>query len=152
VTVILPSGLKLALSRDALIDHAGNWVKCPNGHFWFWALAPEMGQPPFDPDTEIMQIAEHAPAPTNREEVKAFISVLEMRADQKFGWQGEWLSTFPRYSKLSIEDIAAWKDWIEGPETNAFLDAAIAECKRLVNVNRNAQGYIVSRASPSSPP
>ena len=143
--MILPSGLKLALSRDALFDHGGNWTKCPEEHFWFWAPAPELGPPPFDllADVEIMQIAEHAPAPKNREEVKAFIRVLEMRTDEKLGWRGEWLSTFPRYTNLSTEDIAAWNKWIESPETKTFLDEALAECTRLANLSHKAQGYVL---------
>jgi len=76
---ILPSGLQLALSCDALFDHGGNWFDCPEGYFWYWAPDPDiMGPPPFDPDTEILQVAQPAPVPETREEVKRYIRVMEV--------------------------------------------------------------------------
>jgi hypothetical protein len=137
----LPSGLNLAISRDALFDHGGNWFKCPDGHFWYWAPSPEMGNPPFDPDREITQVAEHAPVPKNREEVKRFVRVLEMREDGKLGWRGEWLSSFPLYIELNTADIAAWNAWLSRPQTDLFLDETIAKCERLAETSRRAVGY-----------
>jgi hypothetical protein len=139
----LPSGLQLAISRDALFDHGGNWFTCPDGHFWFWVPAPEMGPPPFDLDAEIMQQAQHAPIPSSREEAKQYLRVLEMRPDGKYSWRGEWLSLFPRYTDLDDRDLAAWNEWINRPQTEQFLDATIEECRRLAEVSKNAKGYAV---------
>lgn len=139
----LPSGLVVAMSSDALFDHGGNWTKCPDGHFWYWLPAPEIGSPPFDllPASAIMQIAAHAPVPKDRDECKRFIRIVEMRPDGEFGWRGEWLSTFPLYTKLTTQDIATWNDYMASPEATRFLDETIAECTRLSEVSRNAQGY-----------
>ena len=139
----LPSGLQLAVSRDALFDHGGNWFSCPEGHFWFWVPAPEVGPPPYDPETEIMAIAQHAPAPGSREEAKQYLRVLEMRPDGKYSWRGEWLSQFPRDTKLDERDLAAWKEWLIHPQTDQFLDATIEECRRLAQGSKSAQGYAV---------
>ena len=141
----LPSGLQLAISRHALFDHGGNWFSCPDGHFWFWVPGPEMGEPPYDLEVEIMAQAIHAPAPDSREDVKKYIRVLEMRSDGKYAWRGEWLSDFPQYTKLNERDLAAWTEWLSGPEIDQFLDATIEECRRLAAISKGAQGYAVFR-------
>ncbi|MDA0240639.1 MAG: hypothetical protein O3A84_11530 [Proteobacteria bacterium] len=137
----LPSGLNLAISRQALFDHGGNWFKCPDGSFWYWVPDPEIGPPPFDPDDEILLIAEHAPVPETREEAKRFIRVLEMTDDGKYGWRGEILSLFPRYTELDTRDLEAWNAWINRTETENFLDDTIAECQRLAVISQHARGY-----------
>ncbi len=145
----LPSGLQLAISRDALFDHGGNWFTCPDGHFWFWVPAPEMGPPPYDLDTEIMLHAQHAPVPATREEAKMYIKVFEMCSDGKYSWRGEWLSLFPRYTELDERDLAAWNDWLNRPQTDQFLDETIEKCHHLAEISRRAQGYaVVQGASP----
>lgn len=106
-----------------------------------------MGHGPFDPDGEIMQRAEHAEVPRDREEAKRFIRVLEMHGDGKYGWRGEWLYSFPRFTELDAHNLAAWNAWIGRPETGQFLDDTITECKRLSEVSRNAQSYAVLEAS-----
>jgi len=141
--MILPSGLELALSADAPFDHGGNWTRCPDGHFWYMAPAPETGPPPFALDYEYLQMPQHAQAPKNRDDVKRFIRVVEKGSDGEFGWRGEWLSTFPQYTKLDAKDVAAWNEWIESEETNTFLDIAVAECQRVAEASRNARGYAV---------
>jgi hypothetical protein len=141
--MILPSGLELGLSADAPFDHQGNWTRCPDGHFWYWVPAPETGSPPFALDYEYLQMPEHAEAPKNRDDVKKFIRVVERGSGGEFGWRGEWLSTFPRWTKLDAGDLAAWNKWIESAETNAFLDKAVVECQRLAEVSRKARGYAV---------
>jgi hypothetical protein len=85
----LPSGKEFAIARTALFDHGGNWFDCPEGHFWYWIPDPDINPPPCDPDSAVMQAAEHAPVPETREEVKNFIQVLEMRPSGDFGWRGE---------------------------------------------------------------
>jgi hypothetical protein len=100
-----------------------------------------MGAAPFDPNSEISQIAEHAAVPRDREEAKRFVRVLEMRSDGKYGWRGEWLYQFPRFTELDGRDLAAWNAWISSPEADRFLDGVIAECARLAEVSRRAKGY-----------
>ena len=139
----LPSGVSFAITRSALFDHGGNWFNCPDGHFWFWVPAPEMGPPPYDINGEVENIAEHAPVPTNRQEVKRFITVVQINDNGLYSWGGEWLSLFPRYIDLEERDLAAWITWIERPETTAFLDDTIIECQRLAEVSRQARGYAV---------
>ena len=137
----LPSGLSLAISRHALFDHGGNWFTCPENHFWFWIPAPEMGLPPYDPDAEMLRVAQDAAVPQNREEAKRFIMVLEMGDDEKYGWRGDWLSLFPRYIELDDRDLAAWEAWLSRPQTDEFIDETIKECERLAEVSRHAVGY-----------
>ena len=139
----LPSGLQLAVSRDALFDHGGNWFNCPEGHFWFWVPAPEIGHPPYDPNEDIESIAQHAPVPSTREEAKQFIRVLELNDSGLYSWRGEWLSLFPRYTDLDGIDLEAWNAWINRPETDKFLDDTIAECQRLAEISKHARGYAV---------
>ncbi len=139
----LPSGLNLAISRHALFDHGGNWFTCPEGHFWYWEPDPEMGPAPFDPDAEITMIAKHAPVPKDREEAKQFVRVLEMRPDGKYGWRGELLQSFPKFTRLDNRDSAAWESWIKLPATDRFLDDTIEKCNKLAKSSENARGYAV---------
>jgi hypothetical protein len=138
----LPSGLTLALSRDAVIEHTENWFACPDGHFWFWAPAPELGAPPYSFDTDILQMPEHAAVPTNREEVKAFIRVLELH-NGLYCWRGEWLADFPKYTTLDAADAAAWHAWLNRPAIDAFLYETIERCAKMAEVARTAVGYVV---------
>jgi hypothetical protein len=136
----LPSGLKLALTRHALFDHGGNWFHCPDGHFWYWDVGPEMNLPPFDLSGEVLQEARHAPVPVTREEVKRYIRVYEMRDDGIYVWRGEWLSGFPQYTELDERDLQAWRSWLNQPKTDKFLDETIEECRRLAEASRHAVG------------
>ena len=136
----LPSGLTLALSRHALIDHGGNWFHCPEGHFWYWAPAPEVGPPPYELGTEISTSPNHALVPKDREEVQRFIMVLEMTDDGVYGWSGELLATFPQYTDLDDQDLEAWKSWLNKPETDAFLDETIEGCQRLAEDSQKSAG------------
>jgi hypothetical protein len=135
-----------------MIEHQGNWFECPKGHFWFWKAVPEMGPPPYDPHTEIMQIAEHAKAPSNRVEVKQFIQVLEMLENGNYGWRGEWLIDFPRHLTLDGHDQIAWETWLNTPEALAFLDKTIEKCARLAELSQNAVGYAVTTANSEERP
>jgi hypothetical protein len=139
----LPSGINLAITRGALFDHGGNWSKCPDGHFWYWVPAPEMGPPPYDINEEGENIAEHAPVPTNREEAKRFIQVAQLNDKGMYAWGGEWLSLFPRYLELDDEDLKFWNAWVNRPEIDQFIDEVIIECQRLEEVSRHARGYAV---------
>jgi len=139
----LPSGLEFALSRHALFDHGGNWFNCPEGHFWYWDAAPEMGPPPYDLDAELLTGAKHALAPATREEAKAFIQVLEMNSSGMYAWGGEWLSQFPYWLELDQQDLEAWNAWLRRPETDVFLDETIEKCKVLAADSQRAKGYAV---------
>jgi hypothetical protein len=145
---LLPSGLKFAISRDALFDHGGNWFKCPDGHFWYWAADPEiMGPGPYKPGQEIIRSAEHAPAPKTIEEAKKYIYVLESEEDGKWGWRGEWLQQFPSYRTLSAEDVAAWSAWLESSDIQDYLRETVNICQRLADDSRRASGMSVFSSS-----
>ena len=139
----LPSGLRLALSRDALFDHGGNWFACPADHFWYWMPDPELGPPPFDLGSEVLQVAQHAEVPSDRDAAKRFIRVLEFMDDGILGWRGEWLASFPSFTALDDNDLQAWKEWLALPITVSFIDETIERCKYLAEVSARAQGYAV---------
>ena len=139
----LPSGIKLAVTRDALFDHDGNWTECPDGHFWHLVPTPEMGPLPYDLINEIEFSIKHSPVPTSREEVRHFIWVVEINDNGGYSWRGEWLSSFPRYIERDKQDLAAWNVWINSSEASKFLDDTITECQRLAEISRHAQGFAV---------
>jgi hypothetical protein len=86
----LPSGLKLAISRDALFDHGGSWFECPDGHFWYWTPDEQtMVKGPYPLGVEILRSAVHAPVPTTVEEAKKYVYVHECADGEKWGWRGE---------------------------------------------------------------
>jgi hypothetical protein len=43
-------------------------------------------------------------------------------------WRGEWLYDFPKYRNLSTGDLADWKNWLNGPGLERFLDEIIELC------------------------
>jgi hypothetical protein len=145
----LPSGLRLAISRDALFEHGGNSFLCPEGHFWFWIADPEiMGDLPFDPDAEIITALRHAAVPKDRDEVKNYIRVFEIGEDDKIIWRGELLAEFPRWTKLDADDLEAWNAWVNTPEIDEFLDEAMEKCQQLAKMSRKASGYMTLRSTP----
>ena len=140
----LPSGLKLAINWGALFDHGGNWFGCTPGHFWYWVPNKKINPPPFRTDREqILQSAEHAPVPRDRDEVKQYIRVFELLDDGTRLWRGEWLSSFPQYTNLDERDMAVWTTWVESPGNLEFLDNAIKECQRLADGAADACGLPV---------
>ncbi len=139
--LLLPSGLKLAISRDALFDHGGNWFKCTEGHFWYWTPDEQiMGDGPYPPDSEILCSAVHVPVPTTTAEAQKYIYVLECEDGRNWGWRGEWLDKFPRYRRLATEDKAAWANWIASDEVQEYLQETITECQKLADLGRMARG------------
>ena len=148
----LPSGLTLALSRDEIIADGESWFSCPEGHFWLWVPAPEMGPPPYDLHAEITSMPEHVEVPANRQDVRKFIRVLEMRDDGDYGWRGEWLAEFPKYRDLDAADAAAWAEWLGRPEIETFLDETIAHCLRMAEAARTAVGDVVGAVDEPLPP
>jgi len=138
----------LALWNQALIETDANWFSCPEGHFWYWAAAPEMGEPPFDKDREVFTTPAHAPVPKTREEAKRFVQVLEMAADGSGTWRGEWLSEFPKRRALTAADQVVWDTWLRKPETGQYLDALVERCKQLAQATGKARGYLKLKAYP----
>jgi hypothetical protein len=102
----------------------------------------------FDPDGEILQIAEDAPA--DREDGKRFVRVLEIRTGGSNAWRGEWLHQFLRFTELDDLHLAAWNAWISSSKIHQFLDEVIAECARLAEVSRHGADEIV-RATKNDP-
>ena len=118
-------------------------INMPRRSFWYSVAAPDMGPRPFDLNAKVELIAQHAPAPRTREEGKQFIRVLELNDEGTYSWRGEWLSLFPRYTDLDDKDLEAWQAWIDRPEQHKFFDDTIAECQRLAEISKTAQGYAV---------
>jgi hypothetical protein len=139
----------LALWDQALIETDANWFSCPNGHFWYWAAAPEMGEPPFSKDAEVLTMPAHAPVPRNREEAKQFVQVLEMEPDGSGIWRGEWLSEFPKYRHLTFADKIAWDAWLRRQETDQYLDALVERCDGLARRASDAKGYVTLKSHPA---
>jgi hypothetical protein len=139
---VLPSGLDIALSRDAIIEHDGNWFHCPEGHFWYWDVDVEiMGPPPFPLGEEIWQAPRFAKTPATREDCAQFIRVLEMAENGLYGWRGEWLRTFPTFQELSSHDVTAWRLWLNEPHVERFLDDTIHVCTTMAEAARTASGW-----------
>ena len=145
---VLPSGLMLAISRDALFYHGGNWFKCPEGHFWYWIPDPDiMGSGPYPPTATILRSAVHAPVPANVEDVKKFIHVLERVQEEKWGWRGEWLDQFPRYQTLTKEDRVAWDEWIGSTSIQSYRQETVVECQKLADLSHASAGMATFRSS-----
>ena len=141
----LPSGLRLALWDNAIIEHDDNWFDCPDGHFWYSVATPEMGTPLFDKHEQIWTTPAHALAPRNREEAKQFVQILEMAEDGTGNWRGEWLADFPKYRTLSDADKLAWDAWLRTSEVDAYLDQVMQRCSQLAEKARDVRGYPVFR-------
>jgi hypothetical protein len=89
--------------------------------FWLKVAAPEMGPPLFDPEKQVWEAYEDAAVPRNRSEATKFVRVCEMLDDGMAIWRGEWLYDFPKYRNLSTDDLADWKNWLNGPGLERFL-------------------------------
>src|SRR5258706_1813016 len=139
----LPSGLRLALWDEALIEHDANWFECPDGHFWYSIAAPEMGSPLFDKAGQVWTTPAHALAPRNHEEAAQFVQILEMADDGSGVWRGEWLADVTKYRTLSDADKTVWDAWLRRPETSAFLDQVIERCSQLAEKARTVTGYAI---------
>ena len=138
---ILPSGLKLAISRDALFYHGGNWFNCPEGYFWYWMPDQEiMGAGPYTFGAEVLRSAVHAPVPKTIEAVKKYVYVLECEQGDKWGWRGEWLNLFPQFRVLSAEDQTAWDDWVASDSIQSYLEETMFECQKLADLSIVATG------------
>lgn len=137
----LPSGLKLYISKLAIIDFQGenNWFRCPPGHFWFMTPNLSVSPPPYSPTSEITFDFLSAPVPQSRREAAQFVHVyLE---DPVYGmfWRGDWLDTFTDTYSLSNEDINFWKEWKVSNED--FLDNTINACQEQATQNSKLCGY-----------
>lgn len=142
--VTLCSGLKLLLSGDAPFDPGKNWFKCPPGHFWIKVACPEMGLPLFNTEKEVLQAFEYAAVPHNRSEATKFARVCEILDDGIAAWRGEWLYDFPKYRNLSADDLADWKNWVNTPSVERFLDEIIELCTQFADRSRDATGYFLT--------
>ena len=137
----LPSGLKLALLIDHIMEPDLNWFRAPEGHFWYEVPDLAVNAPPFAPDQESLQQYVTAPVPRTVDEVKAFVRVCIGLPNGMMYWRGETLADFPRYGHLSAEDLAAWQQWASSEPVTRFLESAIAKCATQAEINREARGY-----------
>ena len=139
---VLPSGLKLALLIDHIMEPDRNWFKAPENHFWLWTPAKE-NRPPFSPDQVWEQVPETAPIPSSREMMEKYVRVCIGLENGMMYWRGEMLSEFPKYGALSEEDSIEWRKWLETEKVGDFLDHAIEKCKIQAAINQDATGYVV---------
>lgn len=138
----LPSGLKLMIDRGHILEPKKEWFETPENHFWYWSPAPE-NLPPFTKDDVWEAELASAPVPTSREEMTGYIRVCIGTDDGMAFWRGEMISDFPKYEKLSEEDLLAWKDWLVMQRTIDFVDETIEKCREQAEVNKTATGYAV---------
>lgn len=136
----LPSGLKVALSGDAVIVHDGNWFTCPEGHFWFERPDLKISPTPYGQDSLIIQDFVHAPVPKNREEALQYIRVLHADAQGIYFWRGEWLTDYLSPTDLDRSDTRAWRRWLRTRAVEKFIDYVISICADQAIQNRNNTG------------
>ena len=142
----LPSGLKLALYKGHIMEPDRNWVKAPEGHFWYWVPAEETPPPyVYKDDYELMP--ESAPVPESREAAGSYIRVLFELPGGGYFWRGEMLSEFPKYGILSDEDQHFWLEWLKTEPVEQFFDSVIAQCATQVEINKEAIGYVTILAT-----
>lgn len=141
---LLPSGLKLALTIDHIMEPDRNWFKSPPGHFWYWTPT-EKNIPPFSLDQKLESMPKTAPIPSSREAMECFVRVCIRLENELMYWRGEMLSEFPKYGTLSDEDNKAWREWVNSDKVRAFLDSAIIKCQTQAEINKEAVGYAVFR-------
>lgn len=138
---ILPSGLSVGLSREALFDGGQNWFGCPVGHFWYMRPDPEINVGPFIRGDQIFQNFEHAPVPRDIQEMKRYIRVVQFEDENRYYWPGDWLSDFPGFLKLDEKDLAAFQDWLALPARVRFLEKSIEHCRTLATRSQGANGF-----------
>lgn len=141
----LPSGLKLALLIDHIMEPDRNWFRAPEGHFWYCVPDLAVNAPPFGPEDEGIQKYVTAPVPRTIEEVKQFVRVCLGLPNGLMYWRGETLADFPKYGVLLEEDIRIWQEWLATDAVNRFLGSAIAKCATQAEVNKDATGFAVFR-------
>lgn len=108
---VLPSGLKLALLIDHIMEPDRNWFKAPANSFWLWVPAEE-NPPPFSPEQVWEQVPQTAPIPSSREMMEKYVRVCIGLENGMMYWRGEMLSEFPKYGTLSEQDSIEWREWL----------------------------------------
>jgi hypothetical protein len=139
----LPSGLKLALLTDHIMEPDTNWFKAPKGEFWLWVPAEE-NPPPFSSGDVWEGVPSTAPVPISRKLMAKYIRVCIGLDNGMMYWRGEMLADFPKYNSLSEEDSAAWREWLETQPVGEYLDRAIIKCKQQAEINKEATGYVIA--------
>ncbi len=138
----LPSGLKIAISRHAILEPNREFFRCPEGHFWYQTPDLVINRPPFPRGAQIVMDFVHAPVPASRDEVKQYIHVLVGGDDGRFHWEGQLLSEFPRPGQLDDADREAWERWLASDTQQQFLDETIEACRVQAEANRENEGWV----------
>lgn len=138
----LPSGMKVALLIDHIMEPDINWFKATEGHFWYWTPAEE-NLPPFSPEDKFENVPTTAPVPETTESISKYIRVCIGLDNGNMYWRGEMLNDFPKYGSLSKEDTIFWQEWLDTDDVVNFLNSAIQKCKTQSTVNKQASGYAV---------
>ena len=133
---LLPSGKDFYIGNVLILEPNNNFFECPEGHFWYQTPDLAINRPPFVRGRQIILDFVHAPVPKDREEAKRYIQVLIGLEGNAYYWRGEMLSNFPADGELDDADLAAWHEWLESDQTNAFLDKTIELCRAQAESNR----------------
>ena len=136
----LPSGLKLYVSKLAVIDFQNrtDWFRCQPGHFWFMTPNLTLSPPPYAPTDEIIFDFLSAPIPTSRAEAAQFVHVYHEDHNHGIFWRGYWLDDFEHSCPLSSEDRVSWHQWLT--DNQDFLDDTISACKKQAKFNQEMTG------------
>lgn len=138
----LPSGLKIAISRHAILEPNREFFRCPEGNFWYQTPDLAINRPPFPRGAQIIMDFAHAPVPASRDEVKQYIFVIVDGDGSGFHWDGQLLSEFPRPGQLDDTDREAWERWLASDSQQQFLDEAIEACRVQAEANRKNVGWV----------
>lgn len=126
---VLPSGLKLALLNDHIVEPKENLSQTPEGHFWYGTPDLKANQPPFEHDKEYWQVFVTASIPTSAEEVKQYIRVCIGLPDGMMYWRGDTLADFPNHMTLDSDDYKAWQSWLASEPVLNFLQNTLIKCQ-----------------------
>ncbi|HHU16487.1 MAG TPA: hypothetical protein GXZ62_15005 [Lentisphaerae bacterium] len=136
----LPSGLRLYISKLAVVDFQGrtDWFRCPSGHFWFMTPNLTVSAPPYSPSDEIVFDFLSAPVPTTREEAAQYVHIYLEDPVHGMFWRGDWLDNFEASLDLKEEDRTYWRSWLR--DNQDFLDETVAACRKQAASNENMSG------------
>ena len=138
-SLLLPSGLKVSLALNAILDlnSKDSWYNCPSGDFWFITPNLSVASPPYLPTQEIVCDYLSAPVPGSREEAMEYVHVYVDDSVNGPFWRGDWMDTFHVTYPLSAADKAVWRKWVS--ERGNFLNALIRIASK--QADRAARGW-----------
>ena len=132
---LLPSGARIWLSMDAILEPTTRFLPCKSDDFWFRDLDPTSGWLPGDSGRP-PECLRTATVPTSRIEVASYVRVFIAGVDEEEArWRGDWLLSFDRPEELSIADWEASLEYFGSDWATEFLDRAIDRCREQSEAN-----------------